>query len=1061
MSKMRIYCLGDFRVEIDGEIISGFTTEKTRALLAYLSVEAGKPIRRSFLAGLLWSDDPDERALQNLRQTLSYLRKTIGDNQSSCPFIIADRDTIQLNPSADIWVDTTVFKQSLNRAYQYYQKKNGAGQLNIRWLQRAILLFQGQFLEHFYLSKTTLFDEWISITQENLNLLAIRAFSQVADYHEKRGEYQSALQHNIRITEIFPWDESARIKTIYLLGLENQWSAAQSQFMALKNFQMNQMGDPPSKEVLELMDQINSAASGKEQVKQRIPISKYNLPETGTAFIGRTEETDEIIDLIDSPECRLTTIIGPGGVGKTRLAVEIAEYYVGLIPDGVFFVSMLNATQFNHVVHLLSEAVGLVNFSQVDPKMRLLDYLRSREMLLVLDNFEHLTSDPKCILLLDEILCRAPRISLLVTSREKLSLQNECIYQLYGLEYPPNGSVSLESAPNFDAVSLFLKRVTQAQRNFCLNESNLPDVIRVCQVLDGIPLGIELAVSAVLEFGLENIASRIVQDFLGFTSTAVNTQPRHRNLRAVFDVSWNLLSEEEKEALSFLSIFTGGFDRKAASAICNATPAILSSLTAKSLIRVEEQDRFFIHETIRQFSSEKLIDKLDHSQLRSRHAKYYAAFLAESSESLSGIDQSKALSEISKEFGNACQALNWLVGNAESDTLRGCVDSLYQYFSIRSLFVEGLQWFQQAVHALENENQDQVLLAMLLSRLGSLAYSAREDELSLKSLVQSHEVFICQDEQKELALCKLYLGWYYQRQKDFSIAAEYAKSSLAYFLQSGDELGKSQAYLLLGSIWNRQGNNHEAKEMVEKALESCRKTGNALQMVIVLNRLGDLVCYDGNYDLAVNLFNECLLISNDLNDRYHQAIMLNNLGTIAHLKENYAQAQEQYLASLKICKEIGDRDGIALAYSNLGELATVQRDYPAALDYSGRALEIAEELQEHWTIIVCLNSLGEIYCAVNMLEKSQQLFLRAIQMALDIKGIDLVARVSVNYSRVLQLMGETKKAVKLLQAALAHSSTELDARKKAVTWLTEMKASSEIEIDDQYLEEVVKQVMIS
>ena len=1059
MSKMRIFCFGDFRVELDGKTVSGFDTEKTRALLAYLAVEVGKPIRRSYLAGLLWSDDPEERALHNLRQTLSYLRKIIGDGQAICPYVISDRDTIQLNPSAELWVDTIAFRQCLDQAYQYFQKRNGSGLLNFRWLQRAANLYQGQFLEHFYLSKSTLFDEWVSITRENLNLLAIRAFSQLADYHERRGEYQSALQNNLRITEISPWDENARIKTIHLLGLENQWSAAQGQFVALKNFLIDQMETSPSNEVIELMEQINLAASGKTQFKQRIPSSKYHLPDPGTTFVGRIDEIDAIINLINVPDCRLTTIIGPGGVGKTRLAIEIADYFIGIVKDGVYFASMLNAENLIQVIQLLSDAIGLVNSGQIDPKQQLMDHLSSREILLVLDNFEHLNSDKECILFLDEILCQAHRISILVTSRERLSLQNECIYQLQGLNYPVDGKYSLDLAHSYDAINLFVKRVNQIQRNYGLDEKNLPDIICICQAVEGIPLGIELAAPAVLEYGHENIASRILQDFGSFSSTAVNIHPRHRSLRAAFEVSWNLLSEEEKELLSFLSVFKGGFDRKAAIAICNATSKLLSSLISKSLIRVEDDGRFTLHEAIRQFSDEKIDDDSKRSWVRSKHAKYYAGFLANLSSSLSGADQSKALSEISKEFGNVNLAWDWLIENADNDAFEGCIESLYQYFSIRSLFSEGLEWFQKAIRTDGHESENNFVLGMLLSRLGSLAYTARDDDLCLQSLLQSQEIFLRYKELKELALSHIHLGWYYQRQKDFAIAIEHGNKSLEYFIRMGDELGKSQAYLLLGSIWNRQGSNQEAMEMIEKALESCRKTGNPRQLAIVLNRLGDLVCYEGNYEFAIKLFKECLDISTDLDDRYNQAIMLNNFGTIAHLQENYAQAGEYYHASLSICNEIGDRDGVALAYSNLGELATVQGDYTAPLNYSEQALRIAEELEEHWTIIVCLNSLGEIYCAKNMLEKSQQYFLQAIQLALDINGIDLVARVSVNYSRVLQLMGENKKAIILLQASLAHSSTEIDAREKAVAWLTEMEASCQIEMNDQILEEVVKEVI--
>jgi len=238
----------------------------------------------------------------------------------------------------------------------------------------------------------------------------------------------------------------------------------------------------------------------------------------------------------------------------------------------------------------------------------------------------------------------------------------------------------------------------------------------------------------------------------------------------------------------------------------------------------------------------------------------------------------------------------------------------------------------------------------------------------------------------------------------------------------------------MGSIWNRQGNNREANFAFERALASCRQAGNPRQLMIVLNRLGDLACYEGDYQHAINLFNECYQISVNLDDRYNQAIMLNNLGTIFHLQEEFDRAKDHYLRSLQICEEIGDQDGIALAYSNLGELATAQQDYQAALKYSESALRIAEKLQEHWTVIVCLNSLGEIYCAMNRLDKSQEYYLRAIRLALDINGIDLVARVSVNYSRVLQLKQEFSTATALLQAALAHSSTEPDAREKAVQW---------------------------
>lgn len=533
MSRLQIFCLGDFRVDLDGVTISGFDTEKTRALLAYLAVESGKPIRRSFLAGLLWSDETEERSLHNLRQTISYLRKALGGNYSIPEIILADRETIYLNPEADIWIDTKKFVEYLGYAYKSFQCQKGNGLLNIRWLKKAAEVFKGQLLENFFLSKSALFEEWASITRENFNLQAIRAFEQIAEYHESRGEYQLGLQANLRIVDIFPWDEAARVRIIRLLAIEKQWSAAQRHFIALQSFLKEQLGVLPSEEVLQLMEQIRTAAVGKNSISPRIPLAKYYLPESNSAFIGRDPILDEIMTMIVCPEYRLITIMGPGGVGKSRLALEIANQLIGIYSDGVFFVSLINANNASQMIQLIAEATGLVVIEKINLKNQLMDYLRSKEILLVLDNFEHLLTCPECTIMLDEIIQQSPRTSIMVTSRERLSLQQECVYPLPGLRYPMDGRVALEQANSFEALTLFCKRALQIQRTFSLNENNFQSIIKICQVLEGLPLGIELAASAVLENGHEVIAKKIVKDLSVLNSNTINTH------LLSFEATWN------------------------------------------------------------------------------------------------------------------------------------------------------------------------------------------------------------------------------------------------------------------------------------------------------------------------------------------------------------------------------------------------------------------------------------------------------------------------------------------------------------------------------------------
>lgn len=1059
MARLQIRCLGDFQVKYDGAVVSGFETEKARALVAYLAVEIGRPIKRSHLAGLLWSDETEERALHNLRQTLTSLRKVFNHQQNATEYLQSDRDSIQLNPEADIWIDVGEFKKALKRAYQHLEWRNGHGLINIRWLFKAADLFVGQFLRDFYLSRSALFEEWASLTRENIALQAIRALTLIADYHEKRGEYHLAIQSSMRIVELSPWDESARMRVIHLLGLEGQWSAAQSQYFALQIFLKEQLGVPPSVDMIALMEQIRSASAGKGVIHPRYPTIRHHLPKAISSFIGRKAELDDVMDLIVCSENRLITIVGTGGVGKTRLAIEIAQQLVGVFSDGAYFVPVISANHPLQIVQLIGEAIGLVYSEQIDQRKQLLDHLRDREILLVLDNFEHLLADPDSAQLLDEILCQTSRARMLITSREKLNLIQECVYQLHGLNFPAEGRGSFEEIQSYDALDLFFRRAVQLQRSFKFDDANFNSVIQICRAVDGLPLGIELAVAAIQEVGFETVAQKIDVDLDVLISNMANTQPRHRSLKAAFEVSWSLLSGREQAALSRLSIFRGGFDRQAAQAVVSASPFILSSLAAKSLLREENRQRYTLHEAIRQYAQEKLANRGELSVTREKQAGYFSSFLAEKSAHLLGPDQSAALVELHRDFGNVSLAWEWICENQCVAAMEACVDSLYQFFSIRSLFFEGIQWFQKAIQSIEYEMGNERAMGMLLSRLGSLAYTTRDNDLARQSLSAGEAMLKMVEDPKELAYCHVYLGWFYQREKNFPLAQQYAKLASDVFELSQDHLGISYALSLMGSIWNRQGNNREASLAFERALVSCRQAGNPRQLMIVLNRLGDLACYEGDYQHAINLFHECYQISVNLDDRYHQAIMLNNLGTIFHLQENFDRAKDHYLRSLQICEEIGDQDGIALAYSNLGELATAQKDFQAALKYSESALRIAEKLQEHWTVIVCLNSLGEIYCALNMLDKSQEYYLRAIRLALDINGIDLVARVSVNYSRVLQLKQEFLTATALLQAALAHSSTEPDAREKAVQWLTEMNASLEVNNNDQLLEAAARQTI--
>lgn len=1053
--KLVIKCFGNFRVELNGKVVSTFETDKTRALLVYLALEFARPLRRSHIAGILWSDETEERALHNLRQTLSYLRKTLGERIESPHFIIADRETIYINSRADVWVDCVAFNHTLADAYRHYQSQIGVGFINPRLLKKALTYFNGEFLSQFTNIKSVLYEEWIMLLREEFNLQAIKALSMLVEYHERRSEYHLAIEMASKIVELCPWDESVRNHVIRLLGVDQQWSAAISQYYALKRYLADQLSVIPSHQSIALYEQICKAAEGKSKILPEFAPYRYSIPQSHINFVGRETDMDRVTELIVSPEYRLVTIVGLGGIGKSRFAIEIAKQFVGIFPDGVYFVSLVSAKGSEQIITLIAESLGLIFSDQSTTQKQLLDHLRDKKSLLVLDNFEHLLSDERCINLLDSILSSAYNLKVLVTSREQLCLEQAHVYTLAGLCFPQASTISIDQIDEFDALQLFFNRVSQKQPGFTLHENNLPSVIKICRILEGLPLGVELAAATICEQGSDQVAEKYGNDLGALSTRMRNVQTRHRSLNAAFDVSWNRLSDDLQQIFYSLSIFSDGFDYFAAGEVASASQMDLAILVSKSLLRKNQESRFSLHEAIRQFASKKELTTLDLSKLREKHARYYANFLAENHSDLLDDGQTDALIAIQREFGNVTLCWNWIIEQKNIFLLMKCIDSLFHYFNTRSLFEEGINWFKRAVDCIEEMPENELITGMLLWRMGAMAYVARDNELMIESLIRSQDLLCKFEARGELAYCRIYLGWMYQREKDFDTSQEYADQAEAYFSTKEDDLGLTQAYLLIGSIENRQGNFYESQPYFEQALYHCRRTKNPHNLVIVLNRLADIVSYEGKYDIATDLFQESLGISEKLNDRYNQAVLLNNLGTIAHIEGDFQAAKSFYDQSLVITRDIGDLDGTAYALNNLGELATCQKDYPLALKCSVEALEIAQKLHENWTIIVCLNSLGEIYCGLALLEKSKQYYCEAIELAVKINAVDLIARVMINLARVFQLSGENEKAISYLIAAASHSATEQDSKEKALTWLKELGVNVDGTINNDLINDMI------
>jgi predicted ATPase len=648
-----------------------------------------------------------------------------------------------------------------------------------------------------------------------------------------------------------------------------------------------------------------------------------NLPSQDSTFVGRRAELARLAECFAAPDCRLVTLLGPGGIGKTRLAVEAAGRALADFRHGVFFVPLVAVSSGERIVPVIADHIGFKFYDQDDQTTQLLNYLKGKKLLLVLDNFEHILSEAG---LLSGILAAAPEVKLLVTARERLNLLEEWIVHVHGMEVPVSSRT--DDPLSFPALVLFLDRVHRLSPEIRISDSDVPYAIRICQLIEGSPLGIELAAAWTRFMSLAEIASEIENSLDFLTSSLRNVPARHRSLRAVFNYSWELLEPAERLLFIRLSIFRGGFTRNSAGQVTGAALADLAALADKSLLNRIPSGRFEMPEVIRQYAEERLADHGEAlASVQARHGGHFLTFLSSLRKDLEGDNQLLALEALRDEKENIRVAWRWAIAQRRFEDLVSAYKSLYRYLEFRGRLIEGQETFGELAGILEKEAEPidggAVLLANFGARAAAFHYRLGRTEPARQVLERSIGVLRNSGAPEDLGFALTYLGAVEYLSGNHPAADSYLKESVETLQSTGDRIGIAIALHHRALLARELGEHAESRRLFTESLEISREIGNEFGEAIALNNLGLVAFETGNYDEAYHLHHQSLAIRHRLDDRWGIANVYDGLGLVALERGDYVQAAGYFEDSREIYLEIGDDRRAGIADANRARVASI------------------------------------------------------------------------------------------------------------------------------------------
>ena len=983
-NKLKVKLLGGFEVSCDGKPIA-ITSRPAQSLFAYLILSAGIAHRREKLAGMLWPDSLEETARDNLRHALWRMRKAL-EAASSTRFLYADDITISFKESSDYWLDATELEKLSESA-------------SADELIAVLSEYQGELLPGFY-------DEWVALEREHLY--------SIFEHHMAR--LMSLLQDEKRWLDILDWGErwiklGQKPEPAYRV-LMSAHAAKGDMSKVAATYQrcvksLKEFGVEPSEQTRELYERLKA---GKEALEtgptvpaplgeKREESPKTNLPIPLTSFIGREREIEEVKHLLSST--RLLTLTGSGGIGKTRLAIQAANELIKSYKDGVWWVELAPVIDEALVPQAVVQVLGVRESPGQPLTESVKNFLREKQVLLILDNCEHLIT--ACAQLADDLLTHSANLRILTTSRETLGITGETTLHVPALSFPALVDLSqIQNLKQFESIQLFVERAAAARPDLALTQQNAFAVTQICHRLDGIPLALELAAARVKVLSLEEIATRLDDRFALLTHGSRTALARHQTLRALIDWSYDLLSESERVLWRRLSVFIGGWTLEAAESICGGdglNPGqvleLLSHLVDKSLVIVEEQDgaaRYRMLETIREYAREKLDESGETERLRQRHRDFFIAFTEQAEPKLKSAQQFEWLDRLEVEHENLRATWDCAI-ESDAELALMLVSALLDFWLIRGSVSEGREWLSTLLERTNHWKQT-AKHAHVLAIGGWLAHHQQDYAVARLLLERALAIARASGAKKEIAFALQCLGWtVMMSHQDTQTAKVFLEECLEIYQGLQDQSEIAVTELFLGGVAAAQSRHVEAEERYIQSLAKFQALGDKFRAAHVLNGLGELARIQGEYERAGMFYEQYLEMLRELRSRFTRATLLFNLAWVSLHKGDYRKASALFEESLHLSREYSDWIGVVDCLAGFAAVLgmTHQPEQAARLFGSaeclfegmGVILDPADQQEFDHYVAVVRNQLDETAFAKAWAEGRAMTLEQAIEFALE------------------------------------------------------------------------------